>query len=517
MADRFNTLKVVCDEGMIQNLDSLTLGEAHMGAAERLVNFEGDINGGYKRIKGYSLYSSSAVPLSGTDTNAVVLGVAVYGSGVVAARGENIFYSSISAGVVQPWVAINSSAYPLSEKYRFTHYQWTTSNMILTNGVSWALRLSGTSLTELSASGAPTNPKYSEEFHNHIFYAGYSSNTRAVKFCVPNTDTDFSASNGAGEIVIGDDVVGLKKYRDELIIFGLHTIHKITGDSIFNFKLENITDNIGCIASDSIQEFNTELIFLAPDGLRTIASTDKIGDTELAVLSKEIQPFTQTVIDAYINSGMFSSVVVRAKSQYRLFVAKAGVAAAATPGIIGSFTKGTPASGIEWGELLGFQSYCAHSQYIGKDEYVIHGDRDGYVYRQENTNSFNGANVTSIYKTPHITFGDPTIRKTLYKLNTYHRMDGLANIAVGTSMDYGDTTRIQPPNFAITSSTFAAIYGVSTVLYGTAIYGVQNSYIGNTNIVSSGYTAQFTFTTTDTNPPYSINAFVIQYGVNGRR
>ena len=56
--DRWNTLKVVCDGGMIQNVDSLTLGEAQMGAAERLVNFEGDINGGYKRIKGYALYNN---------------------------------------------------------------------------------------------------------------------------------------------------------------------------------------------------------------------------------------------------------------------------------------------------------------------------------------------------------------------------------------------------------------------------------------------------------------------------
>lgn len=513
--DRWNTLKVVCDGGMIQNVDSLTLGEAQMGAAERLVNFEGDINGGYKRIKGYALYNNSAVPLSGADTNPAVLGVAIHVSGVIAARGQNIFYSVISGGTAQPWTQINTSAYPFSEKYRFVHYSWSAINTIMVNGVSWALKMSGSTLTELNSSGAPTNPKYVEEFHQHIFYAGYSSNTSAIKFCVPNSDTDFSAANGAGEIVVGDEIVGLKKYRDSLIIFGRHTIHRLTGDNLFNFKLEQITDNIGCLVPDSIQEFDTDLIFLAPDGLRTVASTEKIGDTELSVLSKEIQPYVKTLIDTYASSGIFSSTVVRAKSQYRLFASTANQATSTCPGVIGCYTKGNPAQGIEWGELLGFQAYCAASQYVGEDEYVLHGDRNGYVYRQETSNSFNGANVTSIYRTPHLTFGDPTIRKTLYKFTTYHRIDGLANIAVGTSLDYGDTTLLQPPNFYITSSSFAAIYGVA--VYGTAIYGAQNASIGKANTVGSCLTAQFTFTTTDTNPPYSINAFVIQYSVNGRR
>jgi len=38
-----------------------------------------------------------------------------------------------------------------------------------------------------------------------------------------------------------------------------------------------------------VVEFGGDLLFLGPDGIRPISGTDKIGDVELATVSKEIQ------------------------------------------------------------------------------------------------------------------------------------------------------------------------------------------------------------------------------------
>ncbi len=537
--DRWQTLKVNCDGGLVQNLDGLTLAETMPGAATELVNFEGDLNGGYRRVTGYTAFGSSEVPtgciyavsagVSGagvyndaeciyasvsSDPHGPVLGVKVFISGVVAARGENLWYSTGTT-----WAKINTSAVATNPgKYRFDSFSWTTPSIIMTNGAGPAIHYSGSTLTLLNTSGAPADPKYVAEFKQHIFLAGYSSNPNAILHTAPSSYNDFSAINGASEIVVGDEVVNIKKHHDDLIIFCKNSLYKLLGDNIFNFKLEKITNNIGCIASDSVQEYNTDLVFLAPDGLRTVANTERIGDTELGLISKPIQPALRNLISTYAASGTFSSLVLRNKSQYRLFTSLSTYAPSNMEGIIACMPKGDNSLGwdkMRWGKLKGFDGYSADSGYIGVTEYAVHGGRDGYVYRQEQGNSFNGDNVYAIYKTPQFTFSDPTIRKTLYKLNTYYRLEGTTNVTVGVLLDYEDTSVLQPPNYTFTNTLGVSLYG--TAVYNTDSYGGLNFPVSKNNIVGSGYTAGLIYTSNDTNAPYSINSLVLQYGVNGRR
>ena len=69
----------------------------------------------------------------------------------------------------------------------------------------------------------------------------------------------------------------------------------------------------------TIQEFAGDLIFLAPDGLRTVAGTARIGDVELGTISSNVQP----LFDDNISSAIyFDSVVIPDKTQYRIFFNK---------------------------------------------------------------------------------------------------------------------------------------------------------------------------------------------------
>ena len=100
---------------------------------------------------------------------------------------------------------------------------------------------------------------------------------------------DFTTGNGGGELKVDSPVVGLKVFRDNLFIFCLDSIFKLVGSSSSDFALQPVTRKIGCLDGRSIQEFGGDVIFLAPDGLRTIAATDKIGDVELGTISKQVQ------------------------------------------------------------------------------------------------------------------------------------------------------------------------------------------------------------------------------------
>jgi len=536
MPDKWSTFKVNCQGGLVQNEDVLDLAENFPGAAADLVNFEGDLRGGYRRVSGYDDYAATAVPTailyatsagvsgaglygavtslygtSGVTAGGAVLGVQIYLSGAIAARGEHIFYA-IPGGA---WAMITTSGVGLGiEKYRFADFQWTVPSIIMTNGVGYAIHYSGSALTHLSTSGAPTNPKFCEEFKQHIFLAGYSSNPNAIRHSAPNSYTDFSALNGAGEIVVGDEIVNIKKIHNDLLIFCKRSLYRLVGNNVFDWQLQKISSNIGSIAPDSIQEYNNDLMFLAPDGIRTVAETEKIGDTELGVLSKPVGTAVTDIINTYSETGSIASVVVRAKGQYRMFGSLSTLTTATQQGILASRVKEQPAV-LEWGKLLGFDAYCADSGYISKTEYVLHGARDGGVYKQEYGNSFNGSNVYALYVTPQWTFGDPTIRKTLYKLNTYYRLEGNANVTVGTVLDYNDSSVLQPPNVSFTSQMGVAIYG--SAIYGTDIYGGNNFPVTKTNLIGSGHTAGLIYTSNDINPPYSINAIVLQYGTNARR
>ncbi len=65
-----------------------------------------------------------------------------------------------------------------------------------------------------------------------------------------------------------------------------------------NIAIVPVTKNVGCLSGYSIQEIGGDLIFLAPDGLRTVAGTARIGDVELGTISKAIQPIINEIAES---------------------------------------------------------------------------------------------------------------------------------------------------------------------------------------------------------------------------
>ena len=130
----------------------------------------------------------------------------------------------------------------------------------------------------------------------------------------PTETNSFTNGSGGGTIKVDTEIVGLKAFRDTLFIFGQDKIFKLTGSSSSDFAVQPVTRNIGCVDGRSIQELAGDVVFLAPDGLRTIAGTDRIDDIELGTVSKQIQTRISDITTHNI-----SSYIIRGKSQYRLF------------------------------------------------------------------------------------------------------------------------------------------------------------------------------------------------------
>ena len=416
---------------------------------------------------------------------------------------------------VKGWQAVTTSGSPTMtgvEQVRFENFNWGAPKFAMVDGINPAATWDGTTYTQITHAQAPTDPTLVAAFNNHLFLAGDPSEKYNLYFSAPVDETNFDPADGAGVINVGFEIVQIKAFRDQLFIFGTNNIKRLVGDNQANFVLQNVTNNLGCIAPDSVAEFNGEIVFLAPDGLRPVSGTDRIGDIELATLSKPIQSLFEDYIDQE-DLATIRTVVVKKKSQFRLFFADQN-----SLGLIGGIRRSGVSStaGFEFGQLVGIEVNSAASGYIGDEEFVIHGDSSGYVYRQESGNSFDGNNIFSLYQTPFVYMNDPEMRKTIHSVNTYLRAEGVINVVMAIEYDYGDTDVINPTDFTFTTQGAAAYYD-RAVFDAAEIYDGNPSPIRSTNVSGSGKSVSVKYVTNADQPSHTIQAYSITYGVGDRR
>lgn len=511
MADNLASFKVFCQGGLNTSRDVLSQGETQPGSAIALINYEPAVTGGYRKINGFS---NDYGTVTGTGS---VLGVCVangINDGILACRtpssGNNYLHKWNTSTSL--WDAVTTSGSPTMSgvsKVRFTRYNFGSPKVILTDGINPAATYDGTTYTQITHASAPDDPKYSAIFQNHMFLAGDPNEDTNLYFSAPYTETDFSAANGSGVINVGFPVVAIKPFRDALYVFGSNNIRKLVGNNISNFILETVTDDLGCLATDSVIEIGGDLLFLSQDGLRPVSGTDKIGDVNLETVSKDIQSiFTDIIFD--IDLDTLNAVVIRQKTQFRYFFG-----AADSQGIIGGFRQTPNGLQFEYGQLLGITATCADSGYIGQNEFVIHGDSTGKVHRQEQGNDFDGTDIFSIFQTPFFHMQDPEQRKVFYTVATYLRSEGDNTIVMSAVYDYEDVDTLNPTNFNLTTEGAAAYYNEATY-NSTAIFDGNPSPVQRINIEGSGKSASLKFVTNDSSASHSIQGLVVTFGVGDR-
>lgn len=512
--DRWTSLPIQCDGGLILSLDVETQGTNSPGSASVLQNYEAANEGGYERILGYNKWDDEEVP---GDENEPVLGVGVGLGGVLAARKDSTDYAiNYSSG--SGWAAVNSSPRTsATSKVRFKFYAISADkSVVITDGANLAAKWDGTTYTEISGTGAPADPKYAEVHNNTLILAGYTAAPNGVSIAAPGTDDDFDGGNGAVELFTKDTIVGVKKFRDEVYFFCENLIQKLVGSSDADYALVDVTTGIGCVSGDSIQEVAGDLMYLAPDGLRSLAATARIGDVELGIVSSNIRSLLLDDTIAY-SANDFSSCVIKNKSQYRLFIHDSTIGDNSARGYIGKL-KGPDLTRLnfQWSTLKGIPVYCADSAYNGAVEVVVFGHRsNGLVYEMEQGNSFDGMPIEHRYRTPQITFTDSTIRKVLHRAIINSQVKGNMRVMFSTLLDFNNPNIPQPRSIQLNSTGDIALY--DTAIYDTDEYGVIQLPVFREKLCGSGFTAAFEYYGYDTNPPHRIDSFKIEFAIKGRR
>tara|TARA_R110000824_G_scaffold9071_1_gene40941 strand:- start:1453 stop:3066 length:1614 start_codon:yes stop_codon:yes gene_type:complete len=509
------------------------------GIATKLKNFEVSTRGGYRRINGFSLFGDGTRPNSAND----IEGLQVYADGVIAAAGTNIYFSQDG----DSWLQINKAsvagggdnysaftgrstlARASQTKASFAVFEGDTiyGEVVVTDEGSGAkpfyFKMTGTDVLtsrtffakEITVSGTHF-PKYCVIHDKHLVVAGANTALNTIFYSGTNDIDDFT-STGSGSIVLDDQVVGLKSFRDELFVFCRNSIYKLQNiNDSSNIAIVPVTKNVGCVDGKTIQEFAGDLIFLAPDGFRTIAGTARIGDVELGTISSSIQPLINSIVGS--NSIFeYSSVVLRDKSQYRMYYSTSTSSTTNSKGIVGTLTK----RGFEWSEITGIQAPAITSGFnYARNEKIYHGDRDGYVYNHDTGNTYNPAgtsvNIEAEYQSPDFDYGDFGTLKTLDHVKVSLLPEGDVSPTLRIRFDFDSLDRLQPGDANIISAT-PSIFGDSVAIFGTSKFGSPEQPLVRSTIVGSGHSNFFKIFSNDANAPYTINGLYINYRPSGRQ
>ena len=418
--------------------------------------------------------------------------------------------SSPADNAAVTWLSVN---YTGGIKLRTAKYRTNSVDKIVgVNGTNYPFIWDDTTFTSLDTNTDLLGADFVVFHKNQLFFV----NEDKLIFSAPYTDTDFTAANGAGVISVGAIITGIIVFREALIIFTDKSISQLAGNTVSDFNLQPITRNVGCVASDTIQEIGGDIMFLGPEGLRLLSATDRTGDFNLGVVSKPIQAEATELISS---SSSFASVVIKQKSQYRLLGYNASVTTESAKGILGTQMVGDNTSTISWAETVGIKAYVADSNYINQTETIIFAHSDGYVYQMESGNSFDGNNIVASFATPYVPVNDPRVRKTFYKLFLYTDPQGSVNMSANLKLDFDDFGSIQPETISLSNVNSGSVgfYGTSTAKYGATKYGTKLKKLFQTQVIGSGFSVSLQFVSDGTDPPFSLDAATLEYSNHDRR
>ena len=538
---------LACEGGLDKSSSSFELLR-RPGAATRLRNFEVDVAGGYRRINGFSAFGGGSAANPSTDND--ILGLHVYGDGVIACSSTNIYFSLDGTS----WLQINrasvagggdnystftgrsASARTSQGIAHFSTYEGDTTygEVIITDegsGVKpFYFKMTGSGALsdrtyfakEITVSGTHY-PKFCTIHDKHLVVGGAATAPNTIYYSGTSDIDDFTSS-GSGSIVLDDQVVGLRSFRDDLIIFCRNSIWKLENINVSaSIAVVPITKNIGCLDGRSIQEIGGDLVFLAPDGIRTLAGTVRIGDVELGTVSRSIQPIMKDIADN-IGSYNISSIVIRDKSQYRLYYGSSSTGDA-SEGIIGTLkTNEQGFTQFQWSETFGIDASAAATSGFNSSgvEKHYHGDYAGRVFNHDTGDNLldtsgTETNIVAEYQTPDLDYGDLGTLKTLKYVKISATPEGTVSTKLRIRYNYDDPDTPQPSDYSL-SIDKPSLFG--TALFGSTaghVFGAASDPITRQVVEGSGHSNYFRIFSDDQNSPYTINGLYIDYEPSGRQ
>jgi hypothetical protein len=346
----------------------------------------------------------------------------------------------------------------------------------------------------------------------------FFSKNNFIYFTSPSTDNDFNPANGAGVINAGDQIVALYPFRETLIIFGRNRILALSGTSSADFRLSTLSDKLGCTSRDSVKEIGGDVLYAAPDGVRFLSDTDRSGALGLNIASRQIRGDMLRFIQTYGED--IQGLLIRNKSQYRLFGFEQNIPKLRSVGYLAVQSAEQGTTGLQWGLINGMKVYSADSLFVSSGELVIFTDwNTPFVYQMERSNRFEGSVINWFFRSAPMMLSDPTLRKTLHKVNVYGRLTETTLINVRVQKDFGDPGVLQSTNvYTLTHESAGVPWSAPTTLWNEFVYDgfIPRVYL-STQVTGQGFVFAIELFGNDDTIPFIIDSMVLEYSQQDRQ
>jgi len=547
MAAKMNTATIPCRGGLNLSSNNQEL-LARPNEAIRLTNFECSKEGGYRRISGYEVLSTGVPGISR------VKGIRNY-KGILTAKDSTVYHSLDG---MTNWTPVNKDADNVddtglglatilprtdADRYMFeSRLVGTKLYIFMVDGVNnpAVFSIIDEATTPLYRYKEIVNDtdlvgaKYCTMVKEQLVLGGMTDNRSAI-FYSSHATTDLTSPedddkeipqenfNGstAGFIGVGDIVTGLKSHREALYVFCESSIHKITGLETGSPEVIAITRDIGCLDGFTIQEVGGDLVYLAPDGLRTVAKTERLDDIELGVISRKISNLIDPRIRRKENFEFYSTVI-REKNQYRLWYIDYNNVDLTQRGIIAAYTFDATNNTFDWcfSEMEGLGVSAVDNSYHETKERIVHGNQAGDICIQEEGNTFGGERIFYMYQNPFSDFGDISLRKNMHKVFIMTKPEGDVQVALEVRYDYESSDVHQPELYPMEQITMPFIWGDPLTVWGDPLvkWGARDIPDRDIFTEGSGFTVSFRIKSLDIidDAPFDIQSLQVDLTAGGK-
>lgn len=421
--------------------------------------------------------------------------------------------SPVDGGAI---VFLSAGLSPSTKKMRGVSFRVATeSESVLVDGTNRPYLIRGDTKKFRWLTGAPIEAVGSE-FVAVLRSTVFLGKTSMLYFSAPAAPNDFNPANGAGEINTADSLTGIVLFQDNLVVFGRNRIRILTGSSALDFVLKSYTDRIGCVSADTIQEVNGDVAYMSPDGLRFLSDTDRSGQLGVNIASKNVRKDFRSFMKRF---EVFQSVLLREKSQYRVFGYQENQRPNTAEGWTATQFSDQGSSDVRWSTLKGFKVYSAFSHYIPTtQELVVFSNDAPYVFRMETGNSFDGSDIPWVYQSPYLSLTDTTKRKTLYKINVYLRTNDEFQAQLNVRLDFNEPQIIQPPTVNLTTENSLTFrFNQTNSVFGVARFSGQNQVQFNSQVFGNGQVFSIRIAGDDSFASFILDTLMLEFGEKGRR
>lgn len=297
-----------------------------------------------------------------------------------------------------------------------------------------------------------------------------------------------------------DEITGLAAHNDYLFIFGKRQILVYSGaDTPSTMTLTDTVGGIGCIARDSIQNTNTDVVFLSNSGVRSILRTIQEKSAPFRDISKNVRNDLMTLVAAetlsnikavYSETNAFYLLTLPISGEAYVFDTRGALQDGASRVTVWDSIDPTALLARRNGDLL-----------IGKPGYV--GKYGSYL---DDTSSYR-----LIYFTNHTDLGDQSVTSILKKIAVVIIGGSNQFLTIKWGFDFNEnylSQNVQIPTQGVSEYGIAEYgdNGVPVAQYagGIALQTLSAQATGSGKIVQTGYEADIN------SSPLSIQKIEIQ-------